>query len=241
MAAADPLRLPASVRQHVFGNAAQTAHALAAAVGADLNEGLQQRSRASLIVSGGQTPALFQDALSSQALDWSRVSVSLADERWVPADHADSNERLVRRHLLRGAARAAHFIALVDLAAAPGQHLATMERALSAMAQPFDAVVLGMGEDGHTASLFPGAPGTAAALDARRPERIAFVTPVNAPHRRISLTLRALLDARAVRVLIQGQGKRAAIERAAQSEPATHPIAALLHNDKVPVHVYYNP
>jgi len=109
------------------------------------------------------------------------------------------------------------------------------------MPQPFDAVVLGMGEDGHTASLFPGAPGTAAALDVDRPERVAFVTPASAPHRRISLTLRALLDARAVMILIQGEGKRAAIEWAAQSEPATYPIAAFLKHGKVPVHLYFNP
>jgi len=241
MAALDTLRLPAWVQQHLFATAVETAQALAAAVAADLNEGLHQRSRASLVVCGGRTPALFQDALSSQSLDWSRVTVSLTDERWVPADHADRNERQVRRHLLQGAAAAAQFIPLVNLGAAPEQHLATLQRALSAMPQPFDAVVLGMGEDGHTASLFPGAPGTAAALDVDRPERVAFVTPASAPHRRISLTLRALLDARAVMILIQGEGKRAAIEWAAQSEPATYPIAAFLKHGKVPVHLYFNP
>lgn len=238
---AGALRLPASVRQHLFASAGQTAQALAAQVATCLKDGLQQRGRACLVVSGGSTPVAFLEALSRQPLEWSRVTVSPADERWVPADHADSNERLVRRHLLQGAAAAARFIALVDSAATTQRHLAAVEHALAAMPPPFDAVVLGMGEDGHTASLFPGAPGTAAALDLQRPERVALVTPATAPHRRVSLTLRTLLDARVVMILIQGQGKRAAIERAARSQPAVHPIAAFLRQQDVPVHVYYNP
>jgi 6-phosphogluconolactonase len=238
---AGALRLPASVRQHLFATAGQTAQALAAQVATCLKDGLQQRGRACLVVSGGSTPVAFLEALSRQPLDWSRVTVSLADERRVPADHADSNERLVRRHLLQGAAAAAHLVALVDPAATAQQQLAAVERALAAMPLPFDAVVLGMGEDGHTASLFPGAPGTAAALDLRRPERVALVTPASAPHQRVSLTLRTLLDARVVMILIHGRGKRAAIEQAAHSEAAVHPIAAFLHQRDVPVHLYYNP
>ena len=95
------LRLPESVRQHLFATGTQTAAALAAAVAQSLKEGLRQRGRASLVVSGGRTPVPFLEQLSSHQLDWSGVSVSLADDRWVPANHADSNEGLVRRHLDR--------------------------------------------------------------------------------------------------------------------------------------------
>ncbi len=201
MSAPDPLLLPATVQQHLFATGAQTAQALAAAVAANLQDGVRRRRRAGLIVPGGRTPVAFLDQLAAQQIGWSGVTVSLSDDRLVPADHADSNEGVVRRHLLQKAAA---------------------------------------GEDGHTASLFPGAPGTAEALDLRRPERVALVSPAGAPHPRISLTLRALLDTRAVMILIQGEGKAAAIERAARSDPARHPIAAFLLQKSVPVHVYYN-
>jgi 6-phosphogluconolactonase len=98
-----------------------------------------------------------------------------------------------------------------------------------------------MGDDGHTASLFAGAPGLEAALDARRPERVALLTAAGASHRRVSLTLRALLDTRAVMILIQGETKRCAIEQAAQTDPSRHPIAAFLLQQAVPVHLYFNP
>jgi 6-phosphogluconolactonase len=234
------LRLPETVRQRVFATGTQTAAALAGAVAQSLKDGLQQRGLASLVVSGGRTPVPFLDQLSLQELDWSGVTVSLADDRWVPVNHADSNEGLVRRHLLQGPAATARLLPLVDLSAAPEMQLATAERALATAPRPFDVVVLGMGEDGHTASLFPGAPGTAAALDLRRPELVALVAPIKAPHRRVSLTLRALLDTRAVVILIQGEDKRAAIEQAGRSDPAHHPIAAFLRQREVPVHVYYN-
>jgi 6-phosphogluconolactonase len=235
------LRLPESVRQHLFATGTQTAAALAAAVAQSLKEGLRQRGRASLVVSGGRTPVPFLDQLSSHQLDWSGVTVNLADDRCVPANHADSNEGLVRRHLLQGAAATARLLPLVDLGATPETQLVTAEHALATAPRPFDVVVLGMGEDGHTASLFPGAPETAAALDTRRPQRLAAVTPPKAPHRRISLTLRALLDTRLLAIQIEGESKRTAIELAARSAPAQHPIAAVLRQDLVPVQLFYNP
>ena len=236
-----PLQLPATVRQHLYADGAQTAQALAVMVAEALREGLRERGVAVLFVSGGRTPVAFMEALSQEALDWSKVTVSLADDRWVAADDADSNERLARQHLLRGAAAVARFQPLVDITVTPQQHLAAAEQALALLPHPCDAVVLGMGDDGHTASLFPGAPETAAALDARRPQRLAAVTPPKAPHRRISLTLRALLDTRLLAIQIEGESKRTAIELAARSAPAQHPIAAVLRQDLVPVQLFYNP
>ena len=236
-----PLQLPPNVQQHLYADDAQTAQALAAMVAETLREGLRARGAAVLFVSGGRTPVAFFKALSGAALDWSQVTVSLADDRWVAADDADSNERLVRQHLLRGEAAAARFQPLVDIRVTPEQHLAAAEQALALLPHPYDAVILGMGDDGHTASLFPGAPETAAALDMRRPQRLAAVTPPSAPHRRITLTLRALLDTRLLAIQIEGEGKRTAIELAARSAPAQHPIAAVLRQDAVPVQVFYNP
>jgi len=238
---ADSLRLPSTVQQHMFATGAQTAGALAAAVAENLREGLQRRHRASLIVPGGRTPIAFLHQLATQPLGWPEVAVGLSDDRLVPADHADSNESLVRRHLLQGAAASAHFISLVGADPSPAIQPAIAERELAAMPRPFDAVVLGMGEDGHTASLFPGAPGTLEALDAARPQQAALIRPDSAPHSRISLTLRALLDTRAVMILIEGEPKRRAIERAVGGDPAHHPIAAFVQQTAVPVHLYYNP
>jgi 6-phosphogluconolactonase len=235
------LRLPATVQQHVFATGALTAQALAQDVAAKLREGLQRRQSASLIVPGGRTPVRFLDQLAAQELGWSHVSICLSDDRQVPIDHCDSNEGTVRRHLLQKAATSARFIALANPTLDPQAQLAAAEAALTRMPRPADAAVVGMGEDGHTASLFPGAAGMPEALDARRPACVALIEPANAPHPRISLTLRALLDTRAVMVLIDGERKRSAIERAAGSDPQHHPIAALLQQSAVPVHVYYNP
>lgn len=243
MSGAPPARLhlPAHVRQHVFHSAEQSAHALADAVAALLEQGLQQHGQASLVVSGGRSPVAFLADLATRGLAWSGVTVCLADERLVAEDDADRNEGLVRRHLLQGAAAQARLLPLAPAAVQPGKELEAAERTLARMPRPFDAVVLGMGEDGHTASLFPGAPGTAAALDSTRPERVALVSPTTAPHRRVTLTRRALLDAHAVMVLIQGEAKRVTIERAAASEPERQPIAAFLQQALVPVHVFYSP
>jgi 6-phosphogluconolactonase len=235
------LRLPTTVQQHLFATGALTAQALAQAVAARLRDGLQRRRCASLIVPGGRTPMPFLDRLAEQELDWSQVSICLSDDRQVPADHADSNERAIRRHLLQRAAASARLIPLVSPALDPEEQRAVAERALAQMPRPIDAAVIGMGEDGHTASLFPGAAGTAEALDTSRPACVALVRSAGASHARISLTLRALLDSRAVMILIDGERKRATIEGAADSDPGHHPIAAILQQPAVPVHLYYNP
>ena len=241
MTAPAPLRLPAKVEQHLYADAAQCAQALAAAVAESLRESLRRRSTASLVVSGGRTPLPFFEALARQELAWSKVLISLADDRWVPGDHADSNARLVRRHLLQGLAAAARFVPLTD-APPPGEpDLAAAERRLAQLPRPYDVVVLGMGDDGHTASIFPGAPGAAEALDANRPQRLVLVTPATAPHRRISLSLRALLDSRQLLIHFSGAVKAAVLEGAVQGAPAQRPIAAVLQQDAVPVHLYYSP
>ena len=240
-----PLQLPPTVQQHLYTDSAQCAQALAATVAQalreGLREGLRQRGAASLVVSGGRTPIPFFEALSAIDLDWSQVTVSLADDRWVAADHADSNEHLVRQHLLHGPAAAARFVPLVDVAQTPEQHLPAAEQALAQVPHPHDALILGMGDDGHTASLFPGAPGTAEAMDVRRPPLVAAVTPATAPHRRITLTLRALLQTRLLLIHLAGEDKRATIEQAARGTPAQYPIAAVLQQQAVPVALYYSP
>src|SRR5690606_26939011 len=134
------------------------------------------------------------EALSRYPLDWSLVTVTLVDERYVPATHSDSNERLVRKHLLQNRAAAAGFL---SLAHPPEGIQANLLRA-NRQKHRITMSILGMGDDGHTASLFPGAPQLARGLDLEREERYLHLSPPKAPHERISMSLSALLKSGAL-------------------------------------------
>ncbi|KZE30306.1 6-phosphogluconolactonase [Crenobacter luteus] len=208
---------------------------LAEAIVAGLSQALAEKGRARLAVSGGKSPVPLFKTLAEADLDWSRVTVTLVDERFVPADHPDSNERLVREHLLVGRAAAATFAGLV---ADPGDLAASVAAANRAY-QPIDVVVLGMGEDGHTASLFPAAPELAAGLDPANPNAYLAVTPPAAPHARVSLTLVALLSAGRLILAIAGETKKQVFEAASANLSAALPISALIHQTKVPFDAYW--
>ena len=231
-----------AVEESAYESAAAAAQALAETVAADLTAALAARPRASLVVSGGRSPIAFFEILREAALDWSRVVVTLADERWVPPEHPDSNARLVAAHLLQGAAGAAQFVPLWSGAATPAAAIAERTAALAELPWPIDALVLGMGEDGHTASLFPGAAGIAAALNPRGAALLAAIDPPAAPHPRLSLTLRALLDSRRIHLPLGGAAKQAVYREALASGDATRwPIAAVLAQTAVLVRVYLSP
>lgn len=235
-----PLALPAFVRQHVFDSDAAMASALAAAVADGLRAGLAGRGGASLAVSGGRSPIPFLEALSAEMLDWSRVVVTLVDERWVAPSSADSNEALVRRHLLRGPAAAACLVPLKTPAASPEAGVAAALALRAEMPRPFDAVVLGMGEDGHTASLFPDAAGLADALDPAGAAELVCIHPPRAPHARITLSLAGVLATRRLFLQAGGAAKRAVLERAArEGEPLRLPVAALLQQHKVVPELFF--
>ena len=215
---------------------------LARRLAADLASSVRTSGHASLAVSGGRSPVKLFEQLRSQALDWSRVSLTLADERWVdPADPA-SNERLVRDVLLKDAAAAARFHGLKNSAPTPELGAAQAWRGLAALARPFAAVLLGMGDDGHTASLFPGSPHLAAALDERAaPGCVAMRSP-SPPHARLSLNLAALLDSRHIVILITGESKWLAYTAASRSGPAElMPVRAVLRQRRTPVEVFWSP
>ena len=176
--------------EHHFESASTLDKALADTVVSKLAHAIDSRGHASLVVSGGSTPKGLFALLSEAALDWARVTVVLADERWVEADHDDANRRMVRESLLRGTASEATFISLAD--AYPDTHAALhdVERALADIDQ-FDVVILGMGLDGHTASLFPCSLELQEGLTTTAP---ALMTqPTTAPHKRISLSRKRLL------------------------------------------------
>ncbi|MGE0072587.1 MAG: 6-phosphogluconolactonase [Thiomonas sp.] len=225
---------------HVCASAQEQIDRLCDAVCAALRTDLAADGRALLVVSGGRSPQALFDALATAPLDWSRVTVTLADERVVPADHPDSNAALVRGHLLRAAAAQARFIPLVDDAADPQSCAARATARWRTLAQPPSVVVLGMGEDGHTASLFPGAAELPAALDPACPSAYVHITPPAAPHRRISLSLAAILQARRLLLSIAGQTKRAVFEQASVPPPrAQWPISFLIQQTRVPLDAFW--
>lgn len=223
------------------------ARELAAFVADHLQEALRERGCALLVVSGGSTPVPFLEALSAWPLDWSAVHVTLADERCVPSLHADSNVRLVRQHLLRGPARAARLHPLLDegLGEHPDQNTrqARTETMLAGLPWPADVVVLGMGRDGHTASLFPGAPELDEALDPSGPRRcVAVSAPAlpNVPVPRLTLTARALLDSRVIVVHTTGVAKRQLLEQACEpGDMHPWPIRMALLQPEVPCHLFH--
>ncbi|GIX22079.1 MAG: 6-phosphogluconolactonase [Gammaproteobacteria bacterium] len=228
----------------VHPDRAALAERVAGDIAARLREAVAARGRASLVVSGGSSPVPMYERLAAQALPWEAVTVTLADERWVDPAHPHSNEGLVRRHLLVGPAAAASFVPLYAPQPAPEAAEAVVDARLrEAFAGPFDVVVLGMGEDGHTASLFPGAPELEAALSLPGSQAVFAVhpepLPANAPHPRMSLGLARLFDSRLLVLLFTGAAKRALFERIRREPDARRwPVAALLGAEGPPLHVH---
>jgi 6-phosphogluconolactonase len=215
-----------------YPNATVLTEVAALAIEAQLAAALRTHGRASLVATGGRSPGPVFDRLrQAPGIDWARVVVTLSDERCVAPDHPDSNARGVRERLMAGEAAKAHFLPLWP----------EPEGAALAALQPFDAVMLGMGEDGHIASLIPGDPGLAAGLDLGC-ERLTVSVPAGLgkpPVARISLTLSALLQARAIFLLIAGEAKREVVLRAQAG--ADLPVAALVSQSRVPVRVLWSP
>ncbi len=224
-----------------FADTEQLDIALVAEVLALLNAGIEQNGHAILVVSGGRTPIGFFQLLSRQTLDWQQVTVTLADERWVDAEHTDSNEKLVRENLLVNHARAAHFVALKNSAATAAMGQAQASQALAEAGQ-FTVVILGMGDDGHTASLFPEAAELAHGLDMNSGLVCIAVTPVHAAHQRISLTLPRLLNSRKIILHISGDAKLKVLESALTGDDElAMPVRAILKQQLTPLAIYAAP
>jgi len=231
-----------SATRRNFGTKEDLALALAEAIVGHLNDGIEARGQAVLAVSGGSTPARFFQVLGrSRQLDWSRVTVTLVDERWVPETSSRSNAGLVNEKLLQGPAATAHFVPLWSGGDEPTEAaIARTNMAINALPTPFDAVILGMGNDGHTASFFPGGDSLAAALTGEGPA-IAIRAP-GAGEPRVTLVLRRLLDAAGLYLHIEGEEKLATLERASEDGPVEDmPIRAVLRQTQTPLNIFWSP
>jgi 6-phosphogluconolactonase len=218
------------------------ARELAAGVAGSLTAAIGARGLASLVVSGGRSPVRLFEILRTQPLEWDRVCVALADERWVAPDDPASNERLVRDVLLKDHAASARFLGLKNGAPTPDLGAVSAWETFARVPRPFDAVILGMGDDGHTASLFPGSPNLPRALNpAAVAGCVGMWAPV-APQPRLSLNLTALLDSRRIVVLITGESKWRTFAAACAAGPVEDmPIRALLRQSRTPVDVLWSP
>ena len=225
-----------------FPDQESAAAELADQIGQRLTAGIAANGRASLAVSGGTTPVALFECLSAMDLNWQDVVITLVDERWVAPTDDDSNERLVRSHLLKAKAAAATFVGLKNEAAtaSAGEH--ECEQALKKVPRPFDVLILGMGADGHTASLFPGAAKLARATDRRATQTCIGIAPLDAPHERMTLTLPAILDAGQIFLHITGPTKKDVLAQAqTDGSPEKMPIRYILHQQTTPVAIYWAP
>jgi len=199
--------------------------ALAARLAELLAEAEQSSGKASLVVSGGTSPVTLFHCLREKPLPWQAITVIASDERDVAPDHPDRNEAMIRQELLSGAAEQAELISLIP----PGE-----------IPDHFDAVVLGMGGDGHTASLFPGSPDLERALESKN--KLENVVVPQLDSQRVSLTPGALLSADAIFFLFFGDDKRRVFEAAmAGDDVHEYPVRAALKQDAAPVAVFWAP
>lgn len=195
-----------------------------------------------LMVTGGRGPIPVYDRLARVELDWARVTITLSDDRFVGLEAPESNEAMVRRHLLQHRAAAATFVPLKGAGPTPADDAAAVEHAIAAL-PPFDATLLGMGADGHIASLFPSTPDIATLLSPDSPKlAVGVETAGLAPYvPRISLTGRALLASRLILLLVSGAAKREMIERALTEPQFAPPVTALMRQSRRPLRILWSP
>jgi 6-phosphogluconolactonase len=229
--------LPEQVTLLRFDTPEQVTHALAEHIRQSLTRAVETRGEAAIALSGGRTPIPLFQRLSETALPWSSISVTLADDRWLPTDQADSNAGLIEQHLLQHEARQARFISLWQAGKTAQEAEADCAQRLSALPERLDMVLLGMGNDGHTASLFPCAQELEHALETEQP--CAAVTPTSAPHARMTLSAKRLLASRERILHLKGADKLETLQNALLDDDIRiMPIRLFLRQ---PLTIYWSP
>lgn len=230
------------VSLYTFNSAEELAQNLADKIAGSLANAIKKRGLATMVVSGGATPKLLFYRLSLKKIDWQKVTITLADERWVSTTDASSNELLVRSLLLQNHAACAHFIGLKNNAPTAVEGEQACHYTLSMIPRPFDVVILGMGNDGHTASFFPGAEELNKALDMQSDRHCIAITPPDAPHKRLTLTLPTLTNSREIILHITGDSKKKVLDNVLTEGPANNmPIRWILRQQQAPVQIFWAP
>jgi len=213
---------------------------LVAEIAQTLAQDIEHKGRATLLVSGGSTPLNLFKLLSNADIEWSKVTVSLVDERFVPDGHKDQNGELVKANLLQNKALKAQFIPLVQNAEDATSNLDQVRSSFSSNHFPLSVVILGMGTDGHTASLFPAAPELDEGMDLNQSEWLMITNPKVAPHQRITFTRKALLNTNRLILHCYGQEKALILKQAEQKlDYHIYPIAAFMGQDMIDLEVYW--
>ena len=227
---------------HTYETRDQLAEALATGIAGVLGGGIATRGSANLAVSGGNTPKLFFQHLSKTEIEWSGVKIRLVDERIVPPDHERSNAGLAKRHLMRNCAASAQLVPYTVDAETPEACADQSEPLMAIEDGRLDAVVLGMGTDGHTASFFPQGNRLLSALNLEDERNVIAMEAPGADEPRLTMTLPFILDARFIALNIEGDEKRRVYDEAmSATDPLEMPVRAVLQQNVAPVHVFWAP
>jgi len=207
---------------------------------AALQRRLQRQANTHLVVTGGSSPMACYQSLSATDIAWQNVQILLSDERWIPADNPDSNEKLIRESLLTDKAAAAKFLPFYAADMSASERSDCFNRIIAGFEAPTACALLGMGGDGHIASLFPDAENLQTGLLENSTTYCMPVSTIASPYLRISLTLSALLKSDEIALLIFGEDKRDVIKQASDNV-GDYPVASLLNQSRVPVNVFWAP
>ncbi len=226
--------------EHFFDTREEASAAAAEYIGTQLTRRLELQDEASLVVSGGTSPMRCFELLSEADIDWPNVHILPSDERWVSAHSEDSNEKLIRDTLLRGKAAEARLHPMHSDLFSLEERCEMFEETVRTLPFPFACSMIGMGEDGHFASLFPDADNLETGLDVDNTHLCLPIDTANSPHRRLTLTLAALSRSDRIVLLIFGDAKRDVYERAKERSNGL-PVSHLLLQKRAPVRVFWAP
>jgi len=225
--------------ENFFSEQKELIESLSLKIITNLQNAILQKGNASLIVSGGSTPKPLFEELSSFDIPWEKVKIALVDERWIPSSSDDSNEKLVKNTLLQNFAKKAQFIPMYQEDITIEDSQKTCSDIYQNELFPFDVIVLGMGADGHTASIFPNNIKLEEAFETNE-SLCVFMTPSNAPYDRMSLTKNAILSANNIYLHFEGEQKQEVYKQVLEGiDKKQMPIASILNQDKKIIEVYY--
>ncbi len=225
---------------HKFDKREELVEELSSRIESQLKEAILTKGKASLIVSGGSTPKPLFERLRRAPIEWDKVTIGLCDERWVPSSHEDSNESFVKRFLLQDKASKAKFAGMYVEGINADEAEGLCSKKLKDSLWPFDVMILGMGTDAHTASLFPNNERLSEAFDENRENICISIKPKTAPHTRMSLSLGAILSSRHLYLHFEGKDKLALYEAAVGGDDRyIMPIRSVLNQNNNDIEVYF--